>query len=123
MERLGADLFQYEQSHFLLIVDYYSCYSEVRKLSSLGSQPTVEAMKSVMATHSIPDQVISDNGPQFALKEFMEFAKTYGFIHITSFPRYPRSNGVGTIKSLGRKSTDQCLSLLTYRSMPLSNGY
>lgn len=126
--RLGADLFELEKSTYLLIVDYYSRWIEVRRLSSLGTKTTIEAMKSMLTTHGVPDQIISDNGPQFASKEFMEFAQEYGFTHITSSPRYPKANGeaeraVGTVKSLWKKSEDYHLSLLIYRSTPLSNGY
>ena len=53
-----------------------------------------------------------------------EFASTYGFVHTTSSPHYPRSNGlaertVKTIKNLMKKSADLNLLLLNYRSTPL----
>ncbi|XP_033643379.1 uncharacterized protein LOC117303321 [Asterias rubens] len=70
---------------------------------------------------------MSDNGPQFSSASFLQFAKTYGFIHTTSSPRYPQANGeaeraVRTIKGLLKKNTDPYLSLLMYRSSPLQNG-
>ena len=34
-----------------------------------------------------------DNGPQFSSKEFVLFAKDYGFSHVTSSPGHASGNG------------------------------
>ena len=128
-ERLGADLFEFQKSHYLLLVDYFSRWIEVRKLCSLQSRDTIEAIKSIFSTHGICEVVISDNGPQFASEEFLKFTEEYGFTHVTSSPRYPKANGeaeraVGTVKGLWKSNPkDPHLSLLTYRTTPLENGY
>ena len=36
----------------------------------------------------------TENGPEFASKEFSVFAKTYQFQHVASSPRFPQSNGL-----------------------------
>ena len=56
-----------------------------------------------------------------------EFAASYGFVHTTSSPRYPRANGeveraVRTVNGLLKKNDDPYLALLTYRSTPLQTG-
>ena len=87
----------------------------------------VSAMKEIFACHGIPNNVVSDNGPQFVSQEFAQFASTYGFSHTTSSPRYPQGNGlvertVQTVKALLKKSLfakeDYHLALLAYRSTP-----
>ena len=89
---------------------------------------TIQAVKSILATHGIPEVVVSDNGPQFASVEFREFARECQFIHTTSSPRYPQSNGeveraVQTVKKLwGKKGGDPHIALLMYRATPLPNG-
>ena len=69
----------------------------------------------------------SDNGPPFNSKDFANFAEDFGFEHITSSPRYPRSNGksesaVKAAKTLMMKSkdakTDPYLALLELRNVP-----
>ena len=74
---------------------------------------------------------MSDNGPQFASKEFEAFASQYCFDHITSSPRYPQSNGmiermVQTVKHCMKKCAearhDPYLAVLIYRATPLSNS-
>ena len=39
------------------------------------------------------DTLISDNGPQFANTQMRQFAKDYGFTHITISPGFASSNG------------------------------
>jgi hypothetical protein len=126
--RLGADIFEFKKKHYLLVVDYYSRYIEVRRLKSLSSLTTIEKLKSIFVTHGNPDIMISDNGPQFASREFYEFTETYGFQHVTSSPRYPQSNGeaeraVGTVKRMWEKSSDPHMSLMIYKATPLENGF
>ena len=42
----------------------------------------------------IPQKVISDNGPQYSSQEFVTFATKYDFMHASSSPRHPQSNGL-----------------------------
>ena len=90
--RLAMDVFELKGNTYLIIVDYFSRWIELRLLEKLNSKTTITHFKSVFATHGIPD-IISDNGPQFVSWEFKVFAQEYGFTHVTSSPRYPRSNG------------------------------
>ena len=126
-ERVGMDLFELNGKLYLVIVDYYSRWVEFRKLTSLTSEHTFEVMKEVFATHGIPDVIMSDNGPQFSAEAFAQFAKSYGFTHTTSSPRYPQANGeaeraVRTLKEILKKNDDPYLALLTQRTTPLLNG-
>ena len=88
-------------------------------------------MKSIFARQGMPEMVVSDNAPQFASKEFAEFAAKWELSHITSSPRFPKANGlaertVETIKKLLAKSDmkneDPYLVLLAHRSCPDLNG-
>ena len=130
-QMVGTDLFQAAGKNYLVIIDYYSIYPEVIQLPSTSSQAVITAMKSVFARHGIPEKVLSDNGPQYSSRDFKEFAVDWGFVHQTSSPHYPRSNGmaesaVKTIKNMIRKTyesgQDYYKSLLAYRSTPLEIG-
>ncbi|XP_033753195.1 uncharacterized protein K02A2.6-like [Pecten maximus] len=75
----------------------------------------------MIAKYGIPDEVISDNGPQFGSAEFREFGREYGFTHTTSSPYHAQSNGlaermVQTVKRLLLKAKDPFLALLEYRN-------
>lgn len=80
------------------------------------------AIESLFACHGIQSVVRSDSRPQLAAKEFAEFAKSYGFRHLTSSLKYPQSNGevermVGTVNDKIRKEKDRYLSLIIYRDI------
>ncbi|XP_064475825.1 uncharacterized protein LOC135389723 [Ornithodoros turicata] len=96
-------------------------------LPSTTSGQVITALKSCLARFGIPDVLRTDNGPQFCSSEFASFARSYGFRHETSSPRYPRSNGeaermVRTVKDIMKKSDDVFLALLSYRNSPGPTG-
>lgn len=127
-QRVATDLFEWEKHIYLLIVDFYSRWIEIARLDHPSASAVVHHSKSIFARHGIPDEVISDNGPQYASQSYADFAKEYGFTHITSSPYHPQGNGeaeraVQTVKNLLKKKGDPYLALLAYRSTPLELGY
>ena len=124
-QKVATDLFKWKGATYLLIVDYFSKYIEISKLDNETSHEVVLRLKSVFARHRILQEVFSDNGPQYSS---MEFAKEYKFVHTTSSPKFPQSNGeaeraVRTIKTLLQKADDPYAALLAYRSTPVCCGY
>ena len=126
-EKVGCDLFDFEDKHYLVCVDYYSDYFELDRICDKKGKEVISKLKSQFARHGIPVQVFSDNGPPFSSKEFQEFASAYEFEHLTSSPRYPQSNGkvenaVKIAQSIMVKArdagSDPNLSLLDYRNTP-----
>ena len=127
-QKLATDLFEWKQSVYLLVVDYFSRYIEIARLRQPTTAEVVVHMKSIFARHGIPEILISDNGPQYSSREFSEFAKAYEFRHVTSSPYHPQGNGeaeraVGTVKSLLKKEDNPYQALLAYRNTPLQVGY
>ncbi|UYV65930.1 K02A2.6-like [Cordylochernes scorpioides] len=129
-QKVGMDLFHYEGSEYLVVVNYFSRFIEVVRLTKLSSEAVVDHCKAIFARHGIPDIVISDNGPQFrpsTTSAFTKFASEVGFRHITSSPKHPQSNGqaeaaVKIVKNLMKKNKDPVLALMEYRATPLANG-
>ena len=126
-ERIGADIFSFRGEEHLIIVDYYSRYFEVDKLTSMTSKAVIQKMK---PHFGIPRMLMTDNGPQFSSAEFSTFAKEWGIKHITSSPHHPQSNGlaektVQTAKRIIEKSyqsgTEPYLAFLEYRNTPVDN--
>ena len=85
-QKVATDLFSCKGSQYLLVIDYFSRYVELSKLSAATSQDVINHMKSIFARHGIPNEVVSYNGPQFSSNVFHSFAGEYGFVHTTSQP-------------------------------------
>ena len=119
-------------SEYLVIIDYYSKMPILQKMpiSQCNTVKTITMLKELFAEHGIPEEIRSDNGPQFASHLFAEFTKEWNIKHSTSSPRNPRSNGqtdfaVKIVKGLLTcakcSGQDPYLALLAYRSMPVDS--
>lgn len=83
----------FKDSMFLVVVDAHSKWPEVIPMKSTTSSKTIEVLRDMFATFGIPEQLVSDNGPQFVSEEFQTFLKLNGIRHITSAPYHPATNG------------------------------
>ena len=129
-EKLAADLLTLNGTDYLLTVDYFSKWVEMSLLKdSTVSSEVITALKSMFARHGVPQELFTDNGPQFASRSFSIFAQKWEFKHTTSSPKYPQSNGqvenaVGTLKRMLKKAfedgTDPYIALLEYRNTPVT---
>ena len=68
--RVHMDFGEWNKRHFLVMVDAYSKWPEVRATSSTTAHCTSEMLQEIFATHGFPRILVSDNGPQFIAREF-----------------------------------------------------
>ena len=68
--QVRMDLFEWEGNTYLLSVDYYSKWISITKLDYTRSLDVIEVVDEQFATFDIPEEVISDNGPQFTYTDF-----------------------------------------------------
>ena len=78
---------------FLLAVDAKSKWIEVFPMSSTTASATIQALRFLFATHGLPEEIVSDNGPQFVAQEMKNFLKSNGIGQCLSSPYHPASNG------------------------------
>eukprot|EP00118_Oscarella_pearsei_P024180 m.300985 g.300985 ORF g.300985 m.300985 type:complete len:663 (+) comp40804_c0_seq14:1019-3007(+) len=120
-------------SMFFIAVDSHSKWPEVIQMRSTTSEKTIAVLRSLFSCYGIPEQLVSDNGPQLTSEEFADFLKMNGVKHIRSAPHHPATNGeaerfVQTFKNAMKSqekdegNLQQKLSrfLLDYRSIPHS---
>lgn len=121
------------EKSFFIVVDAHSKWAEVMEMPQTTTAKTIGALRRLFAIHGIPEQIVSDNGPQFIAADFEEFTRTNGIKHSRSSPYHPASNGeaerfVRTFKEAMKAGKDDGLTLahrlqnflLTYRTTPHS---
>ena len=118
------DLFELNGSTYLLVVDYVSCFNEIKKLSSIRSRSVIPALNAIFSRHGVPAILMSDNGPQYACQEMSLQSLINLSMYITSSPHFPQSNGmakrsVKTVKSLLETSSDPYMAIISHRATPL----
>ena len=94
----------------------------------MHSSTVIKKTKGVFARQGIPKVVFSDNGPEFDSLESKDFSKRWDFVHDTSSPKFPQSNGqvertIQTVKRTLKKAAashqDPYLALLAIRTTPV----
>ena len=116
---------------FLAVVDAYSKWGEVIEMNQTTTAKTIARLRTTFATYGIPEQIVSDNGPQFISSDFAEFLKKNGVQHTRASPYHPATNGkaerfVRTFKEAMKTTQSDGLTLphrinnflLTYRTTP-----
>ena len=71
---------------FLLMVDSHSKWLEVHIVPTTSSHAAISKMRTVFATHGLPEILVTDNGSAFTCTEFSEFTTRNGIRHVTSSP-------------------------------------
>ena len=78
---------------YFIVVDAHSKWPEVIPMSGTTSNQTIAELRWLFAAHGLPQQLVSDNGPQFTSDEFATFCKMNGIKHICCLPYHTSSNG------------------------------
>lgn len=92
-EKVAVDLLDCKGRPYLVLIDYYSKWIELKLLKNKQACEVVLTLKSIFSEHGIPKQICSDNMP-FNSYEFIKFCKEWDIECIYSSPTYPRSNGM-----------------------------
>ena len=128
-QKLGADIFEYGGSAYLLIVDYFSKYPEVCLLQGKSASAVISHFRTVFARNELSEILVATNMP-FDSSKMRTFAAEYGFTINNKKTEHAPSNGqsermIGTVKQLMRKanedSRDPHLALLAYRNTSVAD--
>ena len=129
--KLTTDVFHFEGSSYLPIVDYASRYPVVGKLTPMTGQHIASYLKVICSEYGWPETLVSDNGPCYTSESFTNLMKDYNINHIASSPHYLQTNGlaekyVQIVRNLFCKAKEEgkelFKSLMVYHNTSLSNS-
>ena len=92
-EQLGLDLFTLRNTHYLLVVDYFSQFPVIRKLQSLHLMSVIKHLKEIFTEIGVPRCIVLDGGTQFTSQEFQDFMRRWDIQHKITSPTNAQSNG------------------------------
>lgn len=127
--RLHADFAEHDGKRYIVIIDAFSKWPEVKQLTSTTAKSTSSAFSEVFAQNGLPEVLVTDNGPPFQSQEFRNFLQANGIRHVLTPPYHPQSNGlaenfVRTFKTAIRRAAEEgekdCILnfLVKYRVTP-----
>ena len=101
-------------------------------MATTNALSTIDALRSMFATHGICKELVSDNGPHFTSEDYAKFCEINGIRRVLVSPYHPRSNGEAerfvqsfkkgmlTAVQAGEKNLRLILAmfLLAYRTTP-----
>lgn len=92
-QRIHLDFAFADNKWLFVLVDAHSKWVEVFVMNSTTTEKTIEKLRRVFASYGLPEEVVTDNGPQFTAKDFTEFLCKNGVRHTRTPPYHPASNG------------------------------
>ena len=91
--KIGTDLFSFDNKDSVIAVDYTSKFFEISRLPNTEASTVINHTKAMFSRYGIPREVVSDKRLQITSYQYKKFSQERYFKHITSSPRYPKSNG------------------------------
>lgn len=129
-EKLGIDLFKWNNHMFVAVGDYFSKFVDFAKISDETSETVIREIKMLLSRYGVPKQIVTDQGPQFTSQAFKNFCNAWDINHTLISPKFPQANGfierqIQTLKSLLTKCkesrSDAFLALIEWRNTPFSD--
>lgn len=120
-ERVHIDFFFFQTDTFLILVDSYSKFIDVKEMNnSTNATELISKLRTIYSYFGLPKLVVSDNGPPFYSKLYDTFCVSNGILKRNSPIYFPQSKGlaergVQTVK----KALKKFLLDNSYRKIPI----
>ena len=80
-QRVHIDFAEKDGNRFLDLIDSHSKWIEVAHMTSTLAKSTIDQLRVWFAAYGLPEEVVSDIGPQFIASGFVDFLKQNGVKH------------------------------------------
>ena len=127
---LSLDNFEFQDQHFIIILDVLTKFFVVRPVSSLNTNCTIQILTSVFSEQGLPISIRCDRGRNFVSDLFQQYCQHLG-INLTFSSAYhhsenPAERAIRTVKGLMKCCTmakqSWRLALLEYLATPLDSN-
>ena len=77
-QKLCVDLFQHNSLWYIIVADYHSKYPWIFQLAAISFKDMISALEFCFSKFGVPEEVISDNGPQFTARMYKNLQLSMG---------------------------------------------
>lgn len=93
-ERVHIDFFHKFSRTFLILVDSYSRWIEIRRMTKTDANNVTHELDNIFTNFGFAATIVSDNGPPFNSHGFRKYCEMRNIEHILCPPYHPASNGL-----------------------------
>ncbi|XP_013699873.2 uncharacterized protein LOC106403603 [Brassica napus] len=94
MDIIGPMPSSRQKRFFLVLTDYFTKCIKAEAFASITEKEVQRFLwKNIIYRHSLPYEIVTDNGPQFISNKFREFCERWRIRINRASSRYPQSNG------------------------------
>jgi transposase InsO family protein len=79
-------------THIFIVVDKFTKWIEVKPAASITVAKAVKFIKEIMYRFGVPNNIITDNGTEFTVREFKDFYADSGIKINYDLVSHPQSN-------------------------------
>jgi hypothetical protein len=92
-QRVHIDYAKFESSNIFILIDGFSKWVEAIVVKDTEADTTIDTLNGIFATFGFPEEIVSDNGPQFTSEKFAVFCHENNVKHTLTPPYHSQSNG------------------------------
>ncbi len=105
-----------QHMHYIVTaIDFPSNYPECLLTSDIRSVKLISWFEDLFSRYGNPNQLVSDDGPQFISTEFVNFLNAHGIEHIRMAIYNPSENGLNEVFNRVLKYGMQCFQNATFQ--------
>ena len=76
--KLATDIFHFQGTNYLILVDYTSKFPVVKQLRKIDQRAVTTAFKEIFTERGYPDELVSDNGPMLQRRAILRVLEKKG---------------------------------------------
>ena len=92
-QRDHIDFAEFQGENYFVLSDAHSKLAEVFRLRITSAEKTIDLLGQLFACYGLPEEMVSDNGPQFTSTPCADFMRLNRIRHSRSVPYHPATNG------------------------------
>lgn len=80
--------------HMVTAINYGTGWACATAIQQTSASNAILLIKGIVKNHGVPEEMVTDNGTEFCLNEFLNHLAYLGVVHKRTSPYHPQTNGL-----------------------------